>query len=93
MFPSSINIQVKAMNTEELSKGAKMALLGAVEMSIDMYNDMALDPMYFNPSQIRELATKSDADIRLAITEAAKDASDNLDKLVELELIRRELLK
>ena len=81
------------MNTEELTNAAKAALLGAVEMSIDMYNDMALDPMWMQPSDVRELATKSDAEIRKVISDNAKEASDNLDKLIELELIRAKLTK
>ena len=93
MSPSSITKQVKAMNTEELTNAAKAALLGAVEMTIDMYNDMALDPMWMQPSDVRELATKSDAEIRKVISDNAKEASDNLDKLIELELIRAKLTK
>jgi len=79
------------MNTEQLSNAAKAALLGAIEMSIDMYSDMALDPMWFNPDDFRELATKSDAEIRKVISENAKAAGDNVDKLVELELLRAKL--
>lgn len=81
------------MNTNKLSQAAQAALLQSIEVSIDMYNDMALDPMWFQVSEIRELATKSDEEIRRVISEKSKEASENIDMLVELELLRAELTK
>jgi hypothetical protein len=81
------------MNTETLSAKAKAALLASIECSIDMYNDMALDPMYLQVNEVRELATMSDDEIRAKIRENANEADKNIDMLIELELLRAELTK
>jgi hypothetical protein len=81
------------MNTETLSAKAKAALLASIECSIDMYNDMAIDPMYLQVGEIREMARMSDDEIRAKIRENAAEAGKNIDMLVELELLRAELTK
>jgi hypothetical protein len=58
-----------------------------------MYSDMATDPMWFSVTEFRELATKSDEEIRRVIGEKSKEANKNIDMLVELELLRAELTK
>lgn len=79
------------MHTITLNAETKAALLWCVETSIDMLNDMALDPMWFNPQTLRELAGKSDEEIRATLTANGKEADKNVTQLLNLELLRLQL--
>ena len=79
------------MKTLTLSPSVQKALLQSVEQSIDMLNDMALDPMWQNPQSIRVLAAKSDDEIRTTMSENSKAVYANIDQLVSLEILRNEL--
>ena len=80
------------MKTITLSPAITKALLQSVEQSIDMFNDMALDPVWFNPESLRTLAAKSDDEIRATLSKNNKEAYSNVDQLVSLELLRADLL-
>jgi len=67
------------------------ALKASVEMSIDMFNDMAVDDMWMNPKQVRELATKSDEEIRAEMCKNSKAVYENIDQLVTLQFLYAEL--
>ena len=75
-----------------LTPATKKALLWCVENSIDMLNDMALDPMWMNPSLVRELAQKSDGEIQATFAKNGKEADQNIENLVQLQILRLELL-
>ncbi len=79
------------MTTLILTSAIKAALLQSVEMSIDMFNDMALDPMWMTPSALRELAEKSDAEIRATLTKNGNEVFKNIDQLVSLQILYSEL--
>ena len=81
------------MKTLTFTPAAQKALLQSVEQSIDMLNDMALDPMWQSPQSIRELAVKSDEEIRATITKNGKEVDANIDQLVSLQLLRADLLE
>lgn len=76
-----------------LNAETKAALLWCVENSIDMLNDMALDPMWLNATQIREMAQQSDEQIRATISANGKEADKNIENLIQLQILRLELLK
>ena len=80
------------MKTITLSPAITKALLQSVEQSIDMLNDLALDPVWFNPQSLRELAGKSDEEIGEILSKNTKEAYANIDQLVSLELLRADLL-
>jgi len=75
------------MTTINISPSIKAALIKSVECSIDMLNDMAIDPMWLNPVMVRELATKSDDVIRETISKNGKEAYANIEQLVNLEIL------
>lgn len=75
------------METRTLDSDTRAALIESIEMSIDMYNDMATDPLHFTPSEIRELATKSDERIRENISLLTREVYNNVDKLVSLQML------
>jgi len=75
------------MTTINISPSIKAALIKSVECSIDMLNDMAIDPMWLNPVMVRELATKSDDVIRETISKNGKEADANIEQLVNLEIL------
>ena len=73
-------------------KGTRLkALRSCVESHIDMLNDMAVDPLWFNVTQLRELAGKSDEEIRSTMSANAKEVYENIDMLVELRFIQSDL--
>lgn len=74
-----------------LNAETKASLLWCVENSIDMLNDMALDPMWLNATQIREMAQQSDEQIRATISANGKEADKNITQLLNLELLRLQL--
>ncbi len=80
------------MTTIKLSSATKTALLWCVENSIDMLNDMALDPMWLNPKMVRELAQKSDSEIQKVFTENGAEADKNIENLIQLQILRLELM-
>ena len=80
------------MKTISLSPAIQKALLLSVEQSIDMLNDLALDPMWFDPKSLRTLAAKSDEEIREILSQSIKEVYANIDQLVSLELLRADLL-
>ena len=67
------------------------ALKFAVEMNIDMLNDMGTDPMWMSPNDLRKLATKSDEEIRKEMSKNSKEVHENIDKLIALNFIHAEL--
>jgi len=79
------------MNTLNLTAPIKAALLQSVEMSIDMFNDMALDPMHLTPTQLRMLAAKSDDEIRAELSKHTNEVFENIDQLVSLQILYSEL--
>ena len=79
------------MKTLNLSPAIQKALLQSVEQSIDIFNDLAVDPMWMNPEMVRELAAKSDDEIRTTMSENSKAVYANIDQLVSLEILRNEL--
>ncbi len=79
------------MKTLNLTPAIQVALLQAVEMNIDMLNDMALDPLWFNGKEIRELACKSDTEIRAVIVKHHEEAFENIEQLVSLQILYSEL--
>ncbi len=80
------------MTTITLSPATKAALLWCVENSIDMLNDMALDPMWLNPTLVRELARQSDSEIQAVFTKNGAEADKNIENLIQLQLLRIELM-
>ena len=80
------------MTTIKLSSATKTALLWCVENSIDMLNDMALDPMWLNPTLVRELARQSDSEIQAVFTKNGAEADKNIENLIQLQLLRIELM-
>lgn len=80
------------MTTITLTPTAKAALLQTVESTIDMLQDMALDPMWLNPQMVRELAGQTDAEIRATFTENGKEADQNINRLVEMQLLHAKLI-
>lgn len=74
-----------------LNDAQHAALLQAVEMNIDMLNDMGMDSVWMNVSQVRELATKSDEEIRATMTSNTEEAWKEIEKLQNLQLIYNEL--
>jgi len=79
------------MYTVTLTRKQLNALLMATESNIDMYDDMALDPMFLTANQVRVLATKSDEEIRKTFSNNAKETSENIDMLIELQLLYAQL--
>ncbi len=79
------------MKTLNLTPEIRAALLQSVEMSIDMFNDMVLDPMWMTPTQLRELAGKSDEEIRATFTKNGDEVFKNIDQLVSLQILYSEL--
>lgn len=79
------------MKTLALAPEIQAALLTAVEMNIDMLNDMALDTLWFSGTEIRKLAEKSNEDIRTEIQNFHNEAWQQVGQLVALELLRTEL--
>jgi len=67
------------------------ALKYAVDVNIDMLNDMAVDPMWLSPADVRRLATLSDEDIRAELSKNSKEVYENIDKLVALQFLQAEL--
>ncbi len=74
-----------------LSPAIKTALIQSVSMSIDMLNDMALDPMFLTPSDLRKLAETSDEEIRKTFRKNADEAFKNVDQLLALQMLYSEL--
>ena len=74
-----------------LTPAINKALLTTVEQTIDMLNDLAVDPMWMNPEMLRELAGKSDDEIRTTMSETSKEVYANIDRLVSLEILLVEL--
>ena len=79
------------MYTVTLTRKQLNALLMATESNIDMYDDMALDPMFLTANQVRVLATKSDEEIRKTFSNNAKETSENIDMLIELQSLYAQL--
>ena len=67
------------------------ALKHAVEMNIDMLNDMAVDPMWMSPNDLRVLAQKPDEEIRKEMQKNSKEVFENVDKLIALQFLHAEL--
>ena len=67
------------------------ALKHAVEMNIDMLNDMAVDPMWMSPNDLRKLAQKPDEEIRKEMSKNSKEVFENVDKLIALQALHAEL--
>lgn len=77
--------------TIKLTPSAKAALLQTIESTIDMLQDMAIDPMWLNPEMVRDLAGKTDDEIRDTFTENGKEADRNINQLVELQVLYAQL--
>lgn len=75
------------MPTINISEEIKQSLIRSVEGTIDMLNDMAVDPMFMTPSQVRELSGASDTTIRETFTKNAKEVFENVDQLINLQLL------
>ena len=75
----------------QLTTPQRTAMLRVLENQIDMYNDMLTDPMWMNPNAIRELATKSDEEIRKTVAAQAKEVNNNVDILLEISIVHNEL--
>lgn len=58
------------------------ALYRALQMQYDMENDMALDDTVTSVDEVRDLAGKSDDDIRANLAARRKDANDAIDRLL-----------
>ena len=67
------------------------ALNAAINSNIDMLNDMAVDPMWMSPGDIRRLATMSDEEIRKEMSKNSKEVFENIDRLVALQFLQAEL--
>jgi hypothetical protein len=91
ILTSSNKQEETIMTTINLTPAIKTALLQSVEQSIDIFNDMALESLYLNPTQIRELAVKPDADIRAEINKLQNDAWEQLEQLISLQILYSEL--
>ncbi len=79
------------MTTITLNPKVKSALIHAVSMNIDMLNDLAVEPMWMSPSDLRLLAQKDDAAIRAEMSKSSRAVYKNIDQLVALELLYSEL--
>lgn len=67
------------------------ALKYAINMNIDMLNDMAVDPMWMSPGDLRRMATLSDEEIRKEMQKNSKEVFENIDKLIALQFLHAEL--
>jgi len=67
------------------------ALKYAVDVNIDILNDMAADPMWLTPADVRKLSTLSDEEIRTELSKNSKEIYENIDMLVALQLLQTEL--
>lgn len=80
------------MTTLILTAKDKSALIHSIEMSIDMLNDMGLDPMWMTPTSLRELATKSDEEIRKQFSINAEETFKNMEELAALQNLLESLV-
>lgn len=74
-----------------LSPAIKAALERAVEINIDILNDMALENMWLTAKAVRELAEKSDEEIRHTMQKNQTAAYENVEQLVSLQILYSEL--
>jgi len=66
-------------------------VLQSIQQAIDIFNDMALEPLFLTPTEVRALAIKSDADIRTEINKLQNDAWKQLEQLISLQILYSEL--
>ena len=77
--------------TIKLTPAIKAALITATEMNIDVLNDMALDSLWLNGKEIRELACLSDDEIREKVSGFQEEAWKQIELLVSLQILYSEL--
>jgi len=90
---TSIKQEDKVMASIQVSPNSSRlkALKFALEMNIDMLNDMATDPMWYNPTDLRMLAGKSDEEIRTTMHKNCNEVYENIDRLIALQFLHAEL--
>ena len=74
-----------------LTASEEQDLRQALEAAIDFRGDTLTDEVCYTASQIRNLATNSDEDIRKVVNENTRAVNGNIDRLERLQALLQRL--
>lgn len=79
------------MKTLKLDDKTLPALIMSVEVQYDMNSDMLFDDIPFSVREIRELASKSDDELKAELKEIRDDFNAKLDLVEGLAVLKQQL--
>lgn len=79
------------MKTLQLDDKTLPALKIAVDISYDMQGDMLFDEMPTSVNEIRQLASKSDEQLRIELREIRDDFNAKIDLIEGLSILKNQL--